>query len=491
MPTTAVSAFLNNTPIVAMLIPQVEAWARAHNRSISNYLMPLSFAAVLGGAITLMGTATNIIASGLLEAIGEEPLGFFEITIVGLPIAVAGIVALVVLSPIVVPERRSARGNLEEEFREFIVDMIVEADGIIDGSTVTNAGLRHLEGVFLVGLERGGAVVAPVNPNTRLEAGDRLRFAGRARDIVDLQAMPGLASTERDQMLELDNGEVTYFEAVLGAGSPLIWRGVREARFRGQYQAAILAVHRAGHRIDAKIGDVELRVGDTLLLVADPGFKDRWGDRRDFLLISALRPAPPTTSPKAPLVALVVFGIVGLAASGVLPLVTAALLGVLVLVIIRAITPTEARHAVDLDVVVTIAAAFGLASSIVVSGLGASIAGWLFDVAAPSGQRAILAMIVLLTVVLKEIITNKAAVLLITPIAFSIAEATGGNPRAYAVAIAVAAALSFLTPIGYQTNTMVYGPGGYRYADYLRLGVPLTLIAITGIILIVPAVWPQ
>jgi len=491
MPTTAVSAFLNNTPIVAMLIPQVEAWARAHNRSISNYLMPLSFAAVLGGAITLMGTATNIIASGLLEAIGEEPLGFFEITIVGLPIAVAGIAALVVLSPIVVPERRSARGNLEEEFREFIVDMIVEADGIIDGSTVTNAGLRHLEGVFLVGLERGGAVVAPVNPNTRLEAGDRLRFAGRARDIVDLQAMPGLASTERDQMLELDNGEVTYFEAVLGAGSPLIWRGVREARFRGRYQAAILAVHRAGHRIDAKIGDVELRVGDTLLLVADPGFKDRWGDRRDFLLISSLRPAPPTTSPKAPLVALVVFGIVGLAASGVLPLVTAALLGVLVLVAIRSITPTEARHAVDLDVVVTIAAAFGLASAIVVSGLGASIAGWLFDVAAPSGQRAILAVIVLLTVVLKEIITNKAAVLLITPIAFSIAEATGGNPRAYAVAIAVAAALSFLTPIGYQTNTMVYGPGGYRYADYLRLGVPLTLIAITGIILIVPAVWPQ
>ena len=181
MPTTAVSAFLNNTPIVAMLIPQVEAWARAHNRSISNYLMPLSFAAVLGGAITLMGTATNIIASGLLEAIGEEPLGFFEITIVGLPIAVAGIVALVVLAPIVVPERRSARGNLEEEFREFIVDMIVEADGIIDGSTVMNAGLRHLEGVFLVGLERGGAVVAPVNPNTRLRGGEIGRGAGRGR----------------------------------------------------------------------------------------------------------------------------------------------------------------------------------------------------------------------------------------------------------------------------------------------------------------------
>ena len=490
VPTTAVSAFLNNTPIVAMLIPQVEAWARTRGRSVSTYLMPLSFAAVLGGAITLMGTATNIIASGLLESIGEEPLGFFEITIVGLPIAVVSTLALIVLSPIVLPKRRSARGSLEDEFREFIVDMTVEPNGTIDGRTVTGAGLRHLEGVFLIGLERGDTVVAPVNPNTRLEAGDRLRFAGRASDIVDLQTIPGLASTERDQLLELDNGEVRYFEAVLGAGSPLIGRGVREARFRGRYQAAILAVHRAGHRVDAKIGDVELRVGDTLLMVADPGFKDRWGDRRDFLLISSLKPAPPTRSPKAPLVALVAIGIVGLSATGVLPLVTAALLGAFALVAARSITPNEARQAVDLDVVVTIAAAFGLAAAIVVSGLGTAIADVIFSLAAPAGQRAILAVIVLLTVVFKEIITNKGAVLLITPIAFSIAAATGGNPRAYAIAIAVAAALSFLTPIGYQTNTMVYGPGGYRYTDYLRLGLPLTLIAVAGVVLIVPVVWP-
>lgn len=173
-----------------------------------------------------------------------------------------------------------------------------------------------------------------------------------------------------------------------------------------------------------------------------------------------------------------------------LPLVTASLLGAFVLVATRSISPGDARRAVDLDVVITIAAAFALAAAIEVSGLGEAIADWILDVAAPTGQIAILAAVVLLTIVLKEIITNKAALLLILPIAFSLAAATGGNPRAYAVAVAVAAALSFLTPIGYPTNTMVYGPGGYRFTDYLRLGVPLTVVAFIGIVVIVPLVWP-
>ena len=490
IPTTALSGFLNNTPIVAMLIPQVEAWSRARQRSVSKYLMPLSFAAVLGGAVTLMGTATNIVASGLLEEIGEEPLGFFEITAVGLPIAVVSLLVIVILAPLVLPARRSPARAIEEDIREFVVDMVVVAEGNIDGATVEDAGLRHLTGVFLVGLDRDGSVIAPVSPNTRLAARDRLRFAGRAGDVIDLQQMPGLASTELDQVLELGGGLVRYFEAVIGEASPLIGRGVREARFRGRYQAAILAVHRSGHRVDAKIGDVELRVGDTLLMVADPGFKDRWGDRRDFLLISPLRPAPPAATPRAPLVAIVGIGIVALAATEVLPLVTASLLGAFVLVATRSISPGDARRAVDLDVVITIAAAFALAAAIEVSGLGEAIADWILDVAAPTGQIAILAAVVLLTIVLKEIITNKAALLLILPIAFSLAAATGGNPRAYAVAVAVAAALSFLTPIGYPTNTMVYGPGGYRFTDYLRLGVPLTVVAFIGIVVIVPLVWP-
>ncbi|MCL1597985.1 MAG: SLC13 family permease, partial [Actinomycetia bacterium] len=313
VPTTVMSGFLNNTPIVAMLIPQLEAWSRAHDRSVSRYLMPLSFAAILGGAVTLMGTATNIVASGLLEAIGEEPLGFFEITWVGLPIAVVALVALIVLSPIVLPDRRSARGSAEEELREFVVDMTIVPDGPIDSVTVEDAGLRSLSGVFLASLERRGGTIAPVTPSTRLEGDDRLRFVGRADDIVDLHSISGLISPEHGQVTELDSGQVAFFEAVIGGGSPLIGRGVRESGFRSRYQAAIVAVHRAGERVDDKIGDIVLQIGDTLLLISDPGFKDRWGDRRAFLLISPMRPAPPVSSPKAPFVALVGIGIVAFA----------------------------------------------------------------------------------------------------------------------------------------------------------------------------------
>ncbi len=487
--TTAVSSFLNNIPIVAMLIPQVESWSRAQGRSVSRYLMPLSYAAILGGAVTLMGTATNIVASGLLEAIGEEPLGFFEITWVGLPIAIVAGVALILLSPMLIPDRQSARGSTDESIRAFVVDMTVIDGSSIDGETVEKAGLRHLSGVFLVSLERNGYTVAPVTPDTRLSGGDRVRFVGRSSDIVDLQAINGLSSAENEHVADLAGGDANYYEAVIGAHSPLVGEGVRESGFRGRYQAAIVAVHRAGERIDSKIGDIVFQVGDTLMLVADVGFKARWADRNAFLLISPVRPAPPTTNKRAPLVALVGIGIVAMSATGVLPLVTAALTGALILVVGGAVRPGEARRAVDLDVVVTVAAAFGLAAAIDISGLGTTLADGIIGLAEPFGEIAVLGAIVLITIVLKEVITNKGSVLLLTPVAFSVATSTGGDPRGYAIAIAVASALAFLTPIGYQTNTMVYGPGGYRFSDYLRLGLPLTAIAFIGILVIVPLKW--
>jgi len=487
--TTAVSSFLNNIPIVAMLIPQVESWSRAQGRSVSRYLMPLSYAAVLGGAVTLMGTATNIVASGLLEAIGEEPLGFFEITWVGLPIAIVAGLALILLSPVLIPDRQSARGSTDESIRAFVVDMTVIDGSSIDGQTVEKAGLRHLTGVFVVSLERDGYTVAPVTPDTRLSGGDRVRFVGRSSDIVDLQAIDGLSSAENEHVADLVGGDANYYEAVIGVDSPLVGRGVRESGFRGRYQAAIVAVHRAGERIDSKIGDIVFQVGDTLMLVADVGFKARWADRNAFLLISPLRPAPPAANKRAPLVALVGIGIVAMSATGLLPLVTAALTGALILVVGGALRPGEARRAVDLDVVVTVAAAFGLAAAIDKSGLGTTLADGIIGLAEPFGELAVLGAIVLITIVLKEVITNKGSVLLLTPVAFSVATSTGGDPRGYAIAIAVASALAFLTPIGYQTNTMVYGPGGYRFSDYLRLGLPLTAIAFIGILVIVPLKW--
>ncbi|MFQ5518061.1 MAG: SLC13 family permease, partial [Acidimicrobiia bacterium] len=248
--------------------------------------------------------------------------------------------------------------------------------------------------------------------------------------------------------------------------------------------------HRSGQRLSGKLGDIRLRVGDTLLLLADPGFGDRWRDRRDFLLVSRLGRIQQPPSPRAAVVGLVAVGIVASAASGAAPLVTSAVVGATVLVLLRIVTPGEARDAVDIDVIVTIAAAFGLAAAMINSGLADDIAGTVVDSLGRWGDTGILLGIVLATVVIKELITNKAAILIIMPIALSSSTALDLDPRGMAVAIAVAAGASFLTPIGAPTNTMVYGPGGYRFTDYLRLGLPLTAVTILAVMILVPAFWP-
>lgn len=490
VPTTAASSILNNTPIVAMLIPQVEAWTRSRNRSVSRYLMPLSFAAILGGVVTIMGTATNVAVSGLLEEIGQEPLAFFEMTPVGLPIALVSLALLPFLMLALVPDRTPAGGTEVAGMREFVVDMRVRPGGPADRQSVASIGLRRLQGVYLVALEREKETLAPVAPNTLLHGDDRLRFAGRVDDILDLEAVPGLEAAESGHVLESEGSSIEYFEAVIGTASPLVGKTVKEADFRTRYLAAVVAVHRSGHPIDSKIGDVALRVGDTLLLLGDSGFAARWKDRVDFLLISPLRPAPPRTSPRAGIVGAVTLGIVVATASGLLPLVTAALAGVAVLVATRVVSPTEARRSVDLDVIITVAAAFALAQAMDVSGLGIVLADGILALVEPLGVVAVLAALVVMTMIIKEFITNKAAILLLVPIGFSIAAQLETDPRPFAIAIALAGALSFLTPIGFPTNTMVYGPGGYRFTDYLRVGLPLTVVATVGIVALVPIFWP-
>ena len=487
VPTTAASAFLNNTPIVAMMLPQVRAWAEARGRSPSLYLMPLSFAALLGGVVTVIGTSTNLVISGLLEAAGEPALGFFEITAVGLPIALVGGLVLVILTPKLLPLRRSVRQEAEDETRHFVVDMVVEGTGQINGRSVEAAGLRHLSGSFLATLERDGVLLAPVAPDTILRTGDRLRFVGKSDGVLDLQTTRGLRSAESGHFLETDHAR--YFEAVIGADSPLVGSTLRDADFRSRYQAAVLAIHRAGQRVDAKLGQVELRVGDTLLLVADGGFLERWRDRGDFLLVSSSRTTPPPVNKHAWLVGAVTLGIVLGASLDLIPILNASLLAAFVLVGLKVLSPGEARSAVDLDVILVIASAFGVAAAVDRSGLAAIVAGGMVDAFAGFGDRGILLGVVLATVILTAVVNNNASALLMFPIAVATAGATAIQARGFAIAVAVASSVDFLTPIGYQTNTMVYGPGGYRFGDYARLGAPLTLLVVVVVVILVPMRW--
>lgn len=489
VPATLASAFLNNTPIVAMLIPVVLAWCERRDASPSRFLMPLSFAVILGGVATAIGTSTNLVVSGLLEEAGMAPMGLFEITPVGLPVVAGGLLVLLVTTRWLLPDRTAVRARLGEDFREFVVNMEVEPGGPLAGKGVEEAGLRNLQGVFLVQLEREGEVIAPVGPETVLRARDRLCFVGRVDMVVDLQRMRGLASTEQRQITHFDTTRHTFFEAVLGTASPLVGSTIKEAEFRGRYQAAVVAIHRSGERVRAKLGDVRLKVGDTLLLLADADFRKRWRDRNDFLLVSELGGTPPGLTKKAWIVGLVALAIVGVAGAGVLPILQAALAGVALLLFAGVLTAGEARNAVDLDVIIVIAASFAFGVAIEKTGLAAAVAHAISGVFGGLGPHFVLLGVVLATVTLTELVTNNAAAALMFPVGIAAAQELGVDPRSVAIAVAVAASCSFLTPIGYQTNTMVYGPGGYRFGDYARLGLPLTVAMIAGIVLIVPLVW--
>jgi di/tricarboxylate transporter len=490
VPGAGASAFLNNTPIVAMLVPQVTNWADRRGLSPSYFLMPLSFAAILGGMVTLIGTSTNLVISGLLEAAGQPPLGMFEISLIGAPIAAIGLLLIVLLAPVLLPERRAARYDLEDDVREFVVNMVVVEGGVLDGQSVEKGGLRHLEGVYLVEIERDGYSIAPVSPHVALRGGDLLTFVGRAEQVVDLQKVRGLVSAEQEHMVELDTGRHTFFEAVVGAASPLVGKTLKKVEFRGRYQAAVVAIHRSGGRVKAKTGEVRLKVGDTLMLLAGHDFRQNWGDRNDFLLVSRLGGAPPAATRKAGLVGLVALAIVGGAGLGLMPILHLSLLGGMALVLSGVLTAGEARNAIDIDVILVIAGAFGLGAAMQVSGLAEVSAGLVINVFGTFGAAGTLLGIVLATIVLLTIITNNAAAVLMFPIAISTAASAGYDQRAFAIAVAVAASASFLTPIAYQTNLMVYGPGGYRFADYARLGLPLTAAVVAGIVFLLPRVMP-
>ena len=452
--------------------------------------MPLSFAAILGGMVTLIGTSTNLVVSGLLVDAGDAPLGMFELAPIGLPIAVLGVCAVLLLAPAVLPDRTPAREDLTREYREFVVRMTVDGKGPLAGHTVAEGRLRHLEGVFLVEIERQGEIIAPVTPTTVLRSDDLLTFVGRANTVVDLQTTPGLVSNEQKHVAEFDTARHAFFEAVLGPASPLVGRTLKEAGFRSRYQGAVVAIHRAGRRVRDKLGGVRLKVGDTLLVLADGDFAERWRDRSVFLLASRIGAVSPASTRQAPVVAVIVAAVVLSAAVGLLPILNAALLGAFALVTTGVLTTTEARNSIDLDVIIVIAGAFGLAAALQVSGLadaGALVIVAVFGVLGPTGA---LLGIVLTTVLLVSIVTNNAAAVLMFPIAMSTAAGLGLHQRPFAIAVALAASASFLTPVAYQTNIMVYGPGGYRFTDYARRGFPLTALVVAASVWLVPIIWP-
>jgi di/tricarboxylate transporter len=489
-PLAGLSAFLNNTTLVAMSAPAVIEISARRRLPASRFLLPVSFAAVLGGVITTVGTSTNLTVSGLLTEADMAPLSLFELTPVGLPIAAAGCLLVVLVSGWLLPVRESARDELGSSGRDFTVTMRVTAGGALDGLDVDRAALRNLQGVFLVEIQRGQRAIAPVAPDEVLEGDDLLTFVGRVDQIVDLQRIRGLESSETRQIKALAGGGHAFFEAVVGANE-LPGSTLREIGFRARYGAAVLAIHRAGHRIDAKLGDVPLRFGDTLLLLADSSFRNRWRDRRDFLVVAPLRgnPRAPTRR-RVWIVVAIGIGFIVATAIGLLPILQASIMAALLVLATRSLTVRQARDAIDLQLIVMIAAAFGLGAAVESSGLATAGAEAVTAAMAPFGTIGALAGIILATIVVTELLSNNAAAVIMFPLGVATAALVGADPRPFVIAVTLSASLSFLTPIGYQTNMLVYALGGYRFTDFTLAGAPLTALCFAMQLILIPVFFP-
>jgi di/tricarboxylate transporter len=498
----ASSAFILNTALVAMMMPVVIDWCRRRGISPSRLLIPLSYLTILGGVCTLIGTSTTLIVSGILRREGYEAMSLFELAYVGLPCAVVGAVFLLLFGPRLLPKRSDIIEELDETRRDYLVEMLVKPECPLVGQTIQQAGLRHLPGLFLVEIDRNGDLITPVTPDDRLHANDRLVFAGLVNTIVDLEKVPGLIPAA-DMNFEFHPRTRTLrrlTEVVLSKTSPLIGSTVREGRFRSYYNAAVVAVHRNGERLTNKIGDIRLEPGDTLLLQTRHDFLAEYSNSRDFYLISSVEGSEPRRHHKMPLAAglgllliawLVVTNflsqegpLAGLSSTAVAAICVAG-----IMLITRCLRVSEARSALDLQTLVTIAAALGLGAALDKSGAARTCAEMLVSQVGGS-PYLLLAVVYLMTLVFTEMITNNAVAAMLLPIALQVAAASGYDSRPFIIAITMAASLSFVTPIGYQTNLMVMGPGGYRPSDYLRCGLPLAVVVTVTALLVIPRVWP-
>ncbi|MCU0661841.1 MAG: SLC13 family permease [Myxococcota bacterium] len=481
IPVATVSSVLNNTPVVAIFLPLVRSFAARYDISPSKLLIPLSYAAILGGMCTLIGTSTNLVVNGLMISHGYESMSLFELSPVGLPIALLGILIVAVVGVRLLPDRRDVTAQLRETQREYLVELTVQPGCPLVGKTVEGGGLRHLKGLFLVHIERGGHVLGPVPPNEVIALGDHLVFTGAVSTIIDLKTIRGLepvGTTDIGLWATGKLGELRLFEVVVSPSSPLVGMGVRAAEFRNRYDAAVIAVHRVGQRVAGKIGDIVLRSGDTLLLEADEAFARRWSSSIHFYLVSEVADAQRVRHEKAPLVLGVLVAMVALPAFDILPMAVSAIAAAALLVLVKALSPASAKSSIDLSVIVVIACALGVGQALQSSGLASKAAELLLGSSRDTSPFVVLVLFMLATSVLTEIMSNAATAALLFPLAVEAATTAGFEARPLFIGIAISASCSFATPLGYQTNLMVYGPGGYKFTDFLRIGLVMNLLAL-------------
>ncbi len=496
LPVAFLSAFMNNTPVVAAMMPVVGDLSKQLRISVSRLLLPLSYATILGGMATLLGTSTNLIVRDLYQgqlnllSEGQElaELGFFAPAWVGLPAALLGLAYMMSCSTWLLPERKPAV-SLGDDPRQYTVELQVEADGPLVGKTIEEAGLRRLPGLYIAEIQRESGEIAPAKPQERLRANDVLILVGALDSVVDLRKIRGLATPdEQSRKLDVPVWRRTLVEAVVSSRCSLLGKTIREGQFRSRYNAAVVAVARGEKRLSGKIGDVRLESGDMLLLEASPSFLHRQRGARDFYLTSSVEKGEVRRHDRAWLALLITALLVLAASFNVLSILTASMLAALAMIAARCCTSDEARRSIDWSVLIVIGAAIGIGSALHKSGAAEMVADVLLGFAGGNLMLS-LAAVYLATALCTELITNNAAAVLMFSIGWQTADKLDVSPLPFVIVVMIAASASFLTPFGYQTNTMVYAAGGYSFRDYFVFGLPLSLIVFVVTMVVVPWVW--
>ena len=473
---SSLSSVLNNTPIVAFMIPYVKDWAQKTGNPASKFLIPLSFSTILGGMITVIGTSTNLVLNGLILQYDLPLLGFRDFFYLGITVSIAGGLYIYFIAYRLLPSNPNEIEALRENLKEYIIETEIGRGSRLIGKTVKEAGLRNLQDVFLVEIIRDDRVISPVSPDEVLEEKDALFFSGNPQSIYQLiKDDNGLSVPEDDS--EPDE-HFNFVEAVIPANSELIGVRIKDSDFRKRFNASIIAIHRNGKRVPGKVGEMNLAGGDFLLLLAGDSRQNGTSHEKDLFFLSVPKKVKSETNKNLRIVGILsVLLLVG-GVTGLVPLFTACLIILTALVFCGVLSLPEIRRELDLSLLLILVCSLAIGIALEKSGTADMIAHILVTSVRALGPVAVLASLFVVTTILTAMITNAAAVSIVFPVAMSVAEQLGLPYTPFFVAIAFAASGDFMTPIGYQTNLMVYGPGGYTFRDFFKVGSPLTVMYI-------------
>lgn len=487
------SGFLNNTPIVLALTPVVKDWALKRGFSPSKFLIPLSYITIIGGTLTLIGTSTNLIIHGLLISDGKEGYSFFQLAPVGIVILIVGLIYLVTIGYKLLPTHLGATEKIESETKEFLAEAEIGEDFEYCNHSVLDVTKHALKGIYIIEIIREKRPLPEVNAYTYVQAGDRIIFSATLESIGNIKDVKGLTLRTGSELTldDLQTDDTVLIEAVVSHRSILVGKTLKSSQFKTRYQAGVIAIHRNNKRINSKVGDIVLKPGDTLLLLANESFLDvnRYSD--DFYIVTNLTPPDKFIRNKRQgLGVLLLLGVmISFVVLGILSMLKAMLVMVVILSLLKLITPRDVVTSVQFDVILLIGSAFGVGKAITNSGLASFVAEHIVDFAKPLGLIALLIALYIITNIFTELITNSAAAVIMYPIAIEVAEMMNVHYLGMVIAVTIAASSSFITPIGYQTNLIVYGPGGYKFTDYIKVGVPLSIITMIISVIAIYFLW--